>query len=121
MPFGGRPGKVNRIGINLIERTPIPVRQRQSRAIDFAMLADDFERAKTKPFKTMNTAASHSKTILVTGASTGIRLALARMLRESHHRVMITARASSMKRFQDAGLSESENFLIRALDVTDGH
>ncbi|MGB0582887.1 MAG: SDR family oxidoreductase [Limisphaerales bacterium] len=69
----------------------------------------------------MKTAASHSKTILVTGASTGIGLALARMLRESKHRVMITARGSSLKRFQEAGISESENFLIRTLDVTNGH
>lgn len=68
----------------------------------------------------MKTEASHSKTILVTGASTGIGLALARALRESSHRVMVTARESSLKRFQAAGISESEHFLIRALDVTDG-
>lgn len=68
----------------------------------------------------MRTDASNPKTVLVTGGSTGIGLALTRLLRKSDFRSVITARPSSLSRFEDAAISESENFLIRPLDVTCG-
>lgn len=56
--------------------------------------------------------------VLVTGASTGIGLALVKQLSDQGYRVVATARASSMKRFAELGLVENEKFLIRPLDVT---
>lgn len=67
----------------------------------------------------MQTEASNPKRVLVTGASTGIGLALARMLQEARLQTVVTARESSLARFRDAGIVESENFLVRAMDVTD--
>ncbi|MBF0353035.1 MAG: SDR family oxidoreductase [SAR324 cluster bacterium] len=59
------------------------------------------------------------KVILITGASTGIGLALARLLRNSSKfRVIATARYNSLQRFFNANLFENEYFHIRPLDVT---
>ena len=58
------------------------------------------------------------KTVLVTGASTGVGLALARMLiRLDTFHVVLTARESSLGRFAKEGVSESENVWIRPLDI----
>jgi NAD(P)-dependent dehydrogenase (short-subunit alcohol dehydrogenase family) len=57
--------------------------------------------------------------VLVTGASTGIGLALVKRLRALHCRVVATARESSMPRFEAAGVGEDERTIVRALDVTD--
>jgi len=59
------------------------------------------------------------QTVLVTGATTGLGLALARrLLRDTDHRVVLTARASSLARFGDEGVCEGDRCLLRALDVT---
>jgi short-subunit dehydrogenase len=57
-------------------------------------------------------------TILITGASTGIGLELARLLQASPHRLVLTARSTSLQRLRDAGFSESERLLLVPLDVT---
>jgi NAD(P)-dependent dehydrogenase (short-subunit alcohol dehydrogenase family) len=59
-----------------------------------------------------------SPVILVTGASTGIGLALAQQLR-SHPtaRVVLTAREPSLTRLVDRGVAEGERLRLRALDV----
>ncbi|MBI3878758.1 MAG: SDR family NAD(P)-dependent oxidoreductase [Verrucomicrobia bacterium] len=56
--------------------------------------------------------------VLVTGASTGLGLALARKLLPTPHRLILTARESSLPRFAAAGISESDRVWLRALDVT---
>jgi short-subunit dehydrogenase len=58
-------------------------------------------------------------TILVTGASTGLGLAIARrLLAHTEHRLILTARESSLARFAEAGIAESERVWLRPLDVT---
>ncbi len=59
------------------------------------------------------------ETVLITGASTGLGLALARRLVDSDYRLILTARASSMHRFAEAGIAPSERIWLRPLDVTD--
>ena len=56
--------------------------------------------------------------MLVTGASSGLGLALARRLLRTEHRLVLTARKESLPRFARAGIVESERLRIRALDVT---
>ena len=56
--------------------------------------------------------------MLVTGASTGLGLALARRLVQGEHRIVLTARKESLPRLAAAGIRESERVRIRALDVT---
>jgi short-subunit dehydrogenase len=56
--------------------------------------------------------------VLVTGASTGLGLALARRLVQSEHRLVLSARKESLPRLALAGIAESERVRIRALDVT---
>lgn len=58
-------------------------------------------------------------TIVVTGATTGIGLELARMLLTTHHRLVLTARASSLDRFAALGIEPGERVMICPLDVTD--
>jgi short-subunit dehydrogenase len=58
------------------------------------------------------------QTVLITGASTGIGLAIARALSRTHHRVILTARQSSLPRFASHSIGESDRVRIRALDVT---
>lgn len=58
-------------------------------------------------------------TILVTGATTGVGLALARLLLATHHRLVLTARASSLPRFETLGIADGDRVLILPLDVTD--
>jgi short-subunit dehydrogenase len=58
------------------------------------------------------------ETVLVTGASTGLGLALGRKLLATDYRVILTARGSSLDRLPAAGIRESERVLLRTLDVT---
>jgi short-subunit dehydrogenase len=58
------------------------------------------------------------QTVLITGASTGIGLAVARALTRTKYRVFLTGRQSSLPRFDVHAISESENVRIRPLDVT---
>ena len=58
-------------------------------------------------------------TVLVTGASTGLGLALARrLIRDTDHQVVLTARAGSLPRFEAAGVCDGDRCAVRALDVT---
>ena len=56
--------------------------------------------------------------VLLTGASTGIGLALARRLAATSCRVVLTARASSLHRLAAAGLTDGDRLLVVPLDVT---
>lgn len=68
-----------------------------------------------------STSGSKRWTVLVTGASTGLGLAIARLLLErTDHRLVLTARRSSLDRFAFEGIGESERVLLRPLDVSDG-
>lgn len=58
------------------------------------------------------------RVVLITGASTGLGLALTNELCSSgKFHVIATARRSSLGRFKDAGVCESEDLWIRPLDV----
>ena len=57
-------------------------------------------------------------TVFVTGASVGIGLELAKLLRDGPHRLALTARSSSLARFAEEGLLPSERVLLLPLDVT---
>lgn len=58
-------------------------------------------------------------TVMVTGASTGIGLALAHaLLRDTPHRLVLTARSESLPRFGDAGIVDGERVALVPLDVT---
>ena len=57
------------------------------------------------------------KTVLITGASTGIGLAATRALLFTGVRVVATARESSMHRFSDKWLREDDSLILRPLDV----
>ncbi|CAM2068976.1 SDR family oxidoreductase [Sulfidibacter corallicola] len=59
-----------------------------------------------------------TRVVLVTGASTGIGLALARVLLSTSFRLVLTARAESLQRFVSAGIQENERIRIRPLDLT---
>jgi len=62
--------------------------------------------------------STYSRVVLITGASTGIGLALSKKLYHSSYRTVATARSASLERLAKEGLTETENFLIRPLDVT---
>ncbi|HEY4107346.1 MAG TPA: SDR family NAD(P)-dependent oxidoreductase, partial [Polyangiaceae bacterium] len=57
-------------------------------------------------------------TILVTGASAGVGLELARLLLTTPHRLVLTARANSLPRFARAGIAPSDKIMLLPLDVT---
>jgi NAD(P)-dependent dehydrogenase (short-subunit alcohol dehydrogenase family) len=57
-------------------------------------------------------------TILVTGASAGIGLEVAKLLYLGPHRLVLTARASSLARFAEAGIVPGSRVLVLPLDVT---
>lgn len=58
------------------------------------------------------------RVVLITGASTGLGLALVKELNQSgKFHVIATARQSSLYRFKDAGVVESDHLWIRPLDV----
>jgi len=56
--------------------------------------------------------------VLVTGASTGLGLALAKRLLTTGYRVILTARTTSLPRFAAAGIFETDRVWLRRLDVT---
>jgi len=58
------------------------------------------------------------QTVLITGASTGVGLALGRLLLKTDYRVILTARETSLHRFAKEGVRETERVRLRALDVT---
>ena len=55
--------------------------------------------------------------VLVTGASAGLGLALAQKLLHHDYRLVLTARESSMQRFEEAGLAEGPDLMLRPLQV----
>ena len=57
--------------------------------------------------------------LLLTGASTGLGLAMARHLRHRPMRLILTARRESMGRFAKEGFEESGTVHLRELEVTD--
>ena len=57
-------------------------------------------------------------TVLITGASVGIGLELAKLLLPSSHRLVLTARAASLERFAAEGIEQSDRVMILPLDVT---
>jgi NAD(P)-dependent dehydrogenase (short-subunit alcohol dehydrogenase family) len=57
-------------------------------------------------------------TILVTGASAGIGLELAKLLYDSPHRLVLTARRASLARFAEQGVLAGERVMLLPLDVT---
>ncbi len=57
-------------------------------------------------------------TILVTGASTGLGLEIAKLLLPTRHRLVLTARTSSLHRFAENGIIDGDRVMIHALDVT---
>ena len=64
-------------------------------------------------------SAPESPRVILTGASTGIGLALSQRFKDSKYRVVLTARESSLPRLHQSGFRETERILIRPLDVTD--
>ena len=58
------------------------------------------------------------QTVLITGASTGIGLAIARALTQTNYKVILTARESSLPRFAVHAVEASDRVRIRPLDVT---
>ncbi|MFT6633283.1 MAG: short-subunit dehydrogenase [Bacteriovoracaceae bacterium] len=59
------------------------------------------------------------KVILLTGASTGLGLTIAKKLIKENYHLVLTARATSMERFKENGIEEADNIWLRHLDVTD--
>jgi hypothetical protein len=62
--------------------------------------------------------ASSCKTVLLTGASTGLGLAIAHALLDTGHRLILTCREHALPRFAGAGIRASDRVWLRALDVT---
>jgi short-subunit dehydrogenase len=56
--------------------------------------------------------------VLITGASAGLGLAIAKALLARDYRLILTAREASLPRFALGGIAESERVWIRPLDVT---
>ena len=57
--------------------------------------------------------------VLITGASAGLGLALAKELLPTDYRLILTARESSLPRFAAAGIDEDDRVWLRPMDVTD--
>ena len=56
--------------------------------------------------------------VLITGASTGVGLALAQRLLGKPYRLVLTARATSLHRFATAGIRDNERLCVLPLDIT---
>jgi NAD(P)-dependent dehydrogenase (short-subunit alcohol dehydrogenase family) len=62
---------------------------------------------------------AHRQVVLVTGASTGLGLEIARKIIENdQYIVVLTARPKSISRFEHEGIFANENILLRPLDIT---
>lgn len=59
-----------------------------------------------------------TNTILITGTSAGIGLELAKLLYTGQHRLVLTARASSLGRFAAEGIVPGKHVMLLPLDVT---
>lgn len=59
------------------------------------------------------------QTILITGASIGLGKAIAQELLKTDHHLILTARESSLKRFDEIGITQSDRIWLRPLDITD--
>ncbi len=69
-------------------------------------------------FRLFKKLENRKRVVLITGASTGLGLALAKALIEAgKFHVIATARRSSLHRFEAEGIFESENLWIRPLNV----
>lgn len=66
----------------------------------------------------MSGSPTHLPVVLLTGASTGLGLAIARQLTGQPYRLLLTARRESMDRFRRGGLIESDQIRLRPLEVT---
>jgi len=57
--------------------------------------------------------------VLITGASAGLGLEIARkVIASKQYRVVLTARPNSIERFADEGIVESDDIILRPLDIT---
>ncbi len=66
----------------------------------------------------MKIRSLNRKVVLITGASTGVGLALVKLLRSTgEYHIVATARETSLLRFAEHGLVEDESLWLRALDV----
>ena len=63
-------------------------------------------------------SAQMPKVILITGASSGLGLILAKKLMSHNFHLVLTARESSLPRFKEEGIVESDNIWLRPLDIT---
>lgn len=71
-----------------------------------------------KFLKLVSKGEARKRVVLITGASTGLGLALTKELwRSGHFHVIATARQSSLNRFTKEGIFQSENLWIRPLNV----
>jgi NAD(P)-dependent dehydrogenase (short-subunit alcohol dehydrogenase family) len=140
-PLGGRPAQIGRFCRGIAGRQP--GRQRQSSVVQFRVLAPrepppeailpqssalrrlvallrGFRNGGKAIVRLLGRRKERREvtTILVTGASAGIGLSLARLLLESQHRLVLTARAGSLPRFAEAGIAPSDRVMLLPLDVT---
>ncbi|MBI3417931.1 MAG: SDR family oxidoreductase [Verrucomicrobia bacterium] len=67
---------------------------------------------------TATVTSNTSAVVLVTGASSGLGLALSKKLLPTEYRLLLTARKNSLGRFAAAGITANERVRIRTLDVT---
>ncbi len=68
---------------------------------------------------TSNHTQSRIPVILVTGASSGLGLALARLLMDEPYHLILTARQDSLARFREQRVYEDQRLWLRPLDITD--
>lgn len=71
-----------------------------------------------KPDGNSQVTRREPEVVLLTGASTGLGLAIARLLVDTDLRLILTARSESMGRFVAAGIAESARVWLRPLNVT---
>jgi short-subunit dehydrogenase len=66
----------------------------------------------------VSTLEKKKQVVLITGASIGLGLSFARRLLNENFHLVLTARASSLSRFAQEGIFESDFIWLRPLDVT---